>query len=506
MKRAKKIKSSLFQYLLAILIVAGSASLCIPLANTQNYHVVSYILLFVVSLLSTFLGIGPVLLAATLSALVWNFLFIPPHFTFHIDKTEDLLIFGLFFIIALVNGVLTTRVRNQEKVAREREKRTSALFQLTRELSRASGMDDVLGVAIAEINNHFSLNSFFILQDGNNILNSSGRLQKEKKLSPAEYNVAEWVFTNSRKAGAFTDNPFTVDYTFYPLLGARLNPGVVSIKSDKPFLDEQLSFWDTFLAQISNALEREFLGEFAQKVRFLDESDRLYKTLFNSISHELRIPVATIMGASDSILNASNPANMQSALCQEIFTASLRLNRLIENLLNISRLESGHISVRLDWCDINDLFNKVTDDLKDDLRPFSLRVHIPEDMPMVKIDFGLMEQVLYNIIFNSTQYAPAASLIGLTADYTDGELIIVVTDKGPGLPESELKNVFKKFFRVDGSKTGGLGLGLSIGKGFVEAHNGQISVDNSDEGGAVFTIRIPSGKPDIRSFKTLQDE
>mgnify|MGYP004701585095 CR=1 FL=1 len=197
---------------------------------------------------------------------------------------------------------------------------------------------------------------------------------------------------------------------------------------------------------------------------------------------------------------------MQSALCQEIFTASLRLNRLIENLLNISRLESGHISVRLDWCDINDLFNKVTDDLKDDLRPFSLRVHIPEDMPMVKIDFGLMEQVLYNIIFNSTQYAPAASLIGLTADYTDGELIIVVTDKGPGLPESELKNVFKKFFRVDGSKTGGLGLGLSIGKGFVEAHNGQISVDNSDEGGAVFTIRIPSGKPDIRSFKTLQDE
>ena len=136
MKRAKKIKSSLFQYLLAILIVAGSASLCIPLANTQNYHVVSYILLFVVSLLSTFLGIGPVLLAATLSALVWNFLFIPPHFTFHIDKTEDLLIFGLFFIIALVNGVLTTRVRNQEKVAREREKRTSALFQLTRELSK----------------------------------------------------------------------------------------------------------------------------------------------------------------------------------------------------------------------------------------------------------------------------------------------------------------------------------------------------------------------------------
>jgi K+-sensing histidine kinase KdpD len=496
----KNVKSGILHYILAIAIIAGSASLCIPLANTENYHVVSYILLFVVSIISTFLGIGPVLLAATLSALVWNFLFIPPHWTFHIDKTEDILIFGLFFIIALVNGVLTTRVRRQEKVAREREKRTSALFELTKELSKASGMDEVLGVAIEKIRNHFSLSSFFILQDGNNTLNSSGRLQKEKKLSPAEYSVAEWVFIHSRKAGAFTSNPFAVDYTFYPLLGTRVNPGVVAVKTGEPFPDEQKSYWDTFLSQISNALEREFLGELAQKVRFLDESDRLYKTLFNSISHELRIPVATIMGASDSILNSSNPANMQSALCQEIFTASLRLNRLIENLLNISRLESGHISVRLDWCDVNDLFNKVTEDLKEDLRPFSLKVSIPEDMPMVKIDFGLMEQVLYNLLFNSTQYSPAASDIGLTAEYSDGELIITVKDRGPGLPESELKNVFKKFFRVDGSKTGGLGLGLSIGKGFVEAHNGQITVYNSDEGGAVFTIRIPSVKPDIENF------
>jgi signal transduction histidine kinase len=138
--------------------------------------------------------------------------------------------------------------------------------------------------------------------------------------------------------------------------------------------------------------------------------------------------------------------------------------------------------------------------LKEDLRPFSLKVSIPEDMPMVKIDFGLMEQVLYNLLFNSTQYSPAASDIGLTAEYSDGELIITVKDRGPGLPESELKNVFKKFFRVDGSKTGGLGLGLSIGKGFVEAHNGQITVYNSDEGGAVFTIRIPSVKPDIENF------
>ncbi len=493
-------------YVLSILIIGAVAVFCIPLANNQNYHVVSFILLFVVSILSTFMGIGPVLLASTLSALVWNFLYIPPHYTFHIEKTEDILIFGLFFIIALVNGVLTTRVRRQEKIARERERRTNALFQLTKELSKASGTDDVLKVAIEEIRNHFSMEPFFILQDGNNILNSTGRLQKEKVLTPGEYTVAEWVFKNARKAEAHTDRHPQTDYTFFPLLGTRLNPGVLAVKENDSFGKEQKSYWDTFLAQITNALEREFLGELAQKVRFLDESDRLYKTLFNSISHELRIPVAAIMGASDSILHSSTSDKVRSALCHEIFTASLRLNRLIENLLNISRLESGHISVRLDWYDMNDLINKVTEDLEEELKPFKLHVSIPEDMPLVRIDFGLMEQVLYNLLFNSTQYAPQKSEIKIQTGQKDHELIIKVSDEGPGFPENELRNVFEKFFRINGSKTGGLGLGLSIAKGFVEAHNGSIEAVNRAQGGARFIIKIPTEKPDINPFTKLHED
>jgi len=386
--------ASFSPYLIAFVITGVSSALCIPLANTENYHVVSYLLLFIVSILSTFLEIGPVLLASTTSALVWNFFFIPPNHTFKIEKPEDILIIGFFFIIALVNGVFTTRVRRQEKVAREREQRTNALFQLTRELSKAGGIDEVLGVAINEIKINFGLNSFFILQDGNNLLNSTGWLQMEKKLSPDEFRVAEWAFMQSRPAGANTNYETGSENTYFPLTGSKLNPGVLAIKQNEPFPEEQKSYWDTFLVQISNALEREFLAEFAQKLRFLNESDRLYKTLFNSISHELRIPVATIMGASDSMLNSTASEKMHTALCQEIFTASLRLNRLIENLLNMSRLESGHISVRADWCDINDLVNKVTEDLKDELKPFNLKIKIDRDMPLVRIDFGLMEQVL----------------------------------------------------------------------------------------------------------------
>lgn len=492
--------SKVSQYILSILLIGITALICIPLADTQNYHVVSFILLFVVSILSTFMGVGPVLLASTLSALAWNFYFIPPHHTFHIEKTEDILIFALFFIIALVNGVLTTRVRRQEKLAREREKRTNALFQLTKELSKASGIDEVLKVARKELKSHFNLKSVFLLQDGNNKLVLSDRFKREISLGSDEKYTAIWVFQHLKKAGAHTENFSDLDCSFFPLKGTRINPGVLLVQQQETFPDDHGSYWDTFLTQISNALEREFLGELAQKVRFLDESDRLYKTLFNSISHEFRIPVATIMGASDSILNSSISENVRIALNSEIFTASLRLNRLIENLLNITRLESGHISVRLDWYDINDLVNNVAYDLKDELNSFDLKVSIPEEMPLVKIDFGLMEHVLYNLLFNSTQYAPANSVIDIVINYAEGYLVLEIIDRGPGFPEAMLKNVFKKFFKVDGSITGGLGLGLSIVKGFVEAHNGSITVENSNVGGAAFKIKIPSVIPDINEL------
>jgi K+-sensing histidine kinase KdpD len=277
----------------------------------------------------------------------------------------------------------------------------------------------VLAVAIREINVHFDIHPFFVLQDGKNILHSTGRLRKEMKLSPAEYHIAEWVFEQFKPAGAHTNNLEGVQNSFFPLACSQINPGVLVVRLPKAFQGDQKVLWETFLAQIANALEREFLGELAQKARFLDESDRLYKTLFNSISHELRIPVATIMGASDALLNSSQPGNIQNALSHEIFMASLRLNRLIENLLSISRLESGHLSVRLDWHDINDLIYKVTEDLKDELKPFNLKITLPENMPLVRIDFGLMEQVLYNLLYNATQYAPVHRILnflfGITA-------------------------------------------------------------------------------------------
>ncbi len=494
-------KSKVYQYLLAVFAIAMTTFLCSPLSNPQSYHIVSFILLFVVALLAVFMGIGPVLLASTLSAVAWNYFFIPPYHTFNITKTEDKFMFGSFFIIAILNGVLTNRIRRQEMLVREREDQTNALFQLTGELSKASGTDKVIEVAKIIFRKHFNSNLFFVLQDGGNNLISAGKLKDWNDIPDIDFNLAQWVFSNSSRAGRFTDSHSESGLTYYPLTGTRLNPGVVVFKIDKSVYGKKDAFWSTYFTQISNALEREFLGELALRGRILDESDKLYKTLFNLISHEFRIPLATIMGASDTLLTSPTSERNREELYNEIFKASARLNHLIENLLNMSRLESGKISVHLDWCDIHDLVNKVSKNLSQELEHYNFTKTIPDNLPPVRLDFGLMEQVLYNLILNSCQYSPVSSDIRLKASYENGNLLLSISDSGPGFPDEALPKVFDKFFRVENSRTGGLGLGLSIVKGIVESHKGTVKVENLVNRGAEFAIIIPSEIPDLNELK-----
>lgn len=487
--------SSIWHYIFAGMAVIISSGICFHIVDYIGYQSVSFILLFVVSILSIFMGIGPIVLASSLSAFIWNFFFIPPKFTIDIDKTEDALMFGMFFIVALVNGVLTSRVRRQEKLTRDREERTNALYQLTKGLASSNNMDELIDTTVNNIIANFGLDVIVILQDGNNHLIEYSKDPLLRKLTKEEIIVSEWVFEHSLAAGKYTDHFQSEKYTFYPMTGKSIKPGVIALKHPIPVHGNNDEFWDTFITQISNALEKEFLNELARKSRFLNESDKLYKILFNSISHELRIPVATIISASESLLTVQHPEDIRIELSQEILKASNRLNRLIENLLNMSRLESGRITPRLDWCDIHDLINKVTDSLQDELKPFHLVVEIGDDMPFVKLDFGLMEQVLYNLIYNATQYASISTNLGVKASYNEGMMTLQVMDSGPGIPEKEISLIFNKFYRIEGSKAGGTGLGLSIAKGFTEAHKGTITAENIKSGGTKFTVSIPSEIP-----------
>ena len=489
------------QYFLSALVILLSAILCHQLSQALGYYIVSFIFLIIVSALATFMSTGPVILASLMSILIWNFFFIPPHNTFHIEKTEDILMFGMFGLVVLLNGVYTTRVRRQEQFTRQRESHTNALFKLTNKLSKAVGLEEVLRVSQEEIRQCFPLNAFII-----NMLDSSNLVPFEQvkpgfDFSPENYEVAKWSFANSKKAGKHSSIFQQDNYTYYPLCGTLINPGVLVTDRKIAMETEERVFWGTFLAQISGALEREMLGELARRARFLDESDRFYKTLFNSVSHELRIPLATILAASDTLRGSPSSSDMGRALAQEMYQATNRLNRLIENLLNMSRLESGRIALRMDWYDLNDLVNKVFNDLKEELKTFNYSLRIPEDMPLIRFDFGLMEQVLYNLVYNSCHYATGSSEIVVVAGYQEGRLILSVADRGPGFPETTLENVFDKFFRVDEKGTGGLGLGLSIVKGFVEAHQGDVRAENRPGGGAVLTVIIPSEKPEIVDLK-----
>lgn len=492
--------SSLSQYAGVTLTISLSAIVLFTLKAYIGYQVVSFALLFLVSILSLFFGTGPILVAATLSALVWNFFFIPPAFTLHIDKPEDGMMFVMFFIIALLNGTLTSRIRRQEKKTRIREERTHALYQLARDLSQISGIDGVVKLSEQYVRSYFQSESIIILKNSAGEIDLVNRSSSSLDHTNQEFSIASWVFKHAAKAGKFTDTLPSSPYIFYPLLGNAETMGVIAVALKKPFTQGEEQFWDAFLSQISGKFEREFLREAARKAFILSESDKLYKTLFNSISHELRIPVATIMGAADTLLSVDYPSDIRHELYGEISTASVRLNRLIENLLNMSRLESGRISPRPDWCDVNDLINNVTHNLEQELKPYKLSRVVPINMPLVYIDYGLTEQILHNLLLNATQYSPVGARIRVKFFVDPPFLVMQVMDRGVGFTQQELDSVFNKFFRGKKAKTGGTGLGLSIVKGFAEAQGGVVTAANRMNGGALFTVKIPTAAADINQL------
>jgi len=335
------------QYLISILLIALTAVLCFFSVDFIGYRAVALILLVVVSLNAILFDIFPVLLSALLSALIWNFFFIPPTLTLHIGTPEDGLMFLMYFVIASINAVLTYKIREVERKERDEEEKAKAI--------------------------------------------------------------------------------------------------------------------------------------------------KLYNTLLNSLSHELRTPISTIIGAIDTIkdnqtkLSDSN----RNELYSEIEIASNRLNRQVENLLSMSRLEAGFIQPKKDWCDLNELVFTTIKDNKDEANNHKIEFNPNENLPLFKLDSGLTEQILYNLIHNAIQHTPENSTIKIEVGNNETNCIIEISDNGKGFPQNEINLVFDKFYRLNNTSTGGTGLGLSIVKGFTEAMSGQVRLENLPQDGAKFTIEIP---------------
>ncbi len=485
--------SSWPQYILAFIIIALITSLDLLTLPWLGYQAVGLTELFAVLIIAIYLGRGPAVMAAAISAISFNFLFIPPRFAFHITELHDNILFVMYFVIAILAGNMTARIRTQERQAIYNADRTLALYTLAHETATAVNMDDVLRTGVNQIGQVFAAEVAILLP-------KNGRLERQAHSSSTlsiddkEYNVASWVFENGKPAGRFTDTLPLAAAQYLPLLTPNRTVGVIGIRQDNRLSVDQEALLETLGNQIALVIERELLDEAAEQSAMLRESERLYTTLLNSISHELRTPIATIMGASSSLLDPQTGANeaVRAELTHDIQDSGDRLNRLVENLLDMSRLDSGRLKIKRDWCDVSDVIGVSVKRVGQCLTERPITIHIAPDLPLVQMDFVLIEQVLINLLDNSCNYTPVGTRIEVSAALHDHWLEMIVADNGAGIPPQDMERIFEKFYRVPGTATGGTGLGLSICRGLVEAHGGTLTASNQQTGGVRFLIRLPA--------------
>jgi two-component system, OmpR family, sensor histidine kinase KdpD len=483
------------QYIIAGAVVALVCAACYPFTAVIGYQTVSLILLLMVALLPLRLGAGPVLLSAALSALMWNFFFIPPTSTFVIGQPHDVVMVLAYFAVATVTGLLTMRLRSREKAVRIREKRVAALYALTNDLSSAKNQEEVLRAAVSNIKKFFNADIAIFLSDLDGDFVNKPHAASTYLPDAKEQSVPAWVHWNERTAGKFTETLPFAGATYYPLSGPRYPLGVIGVKlptGERLSLEYEVLL-NNFLSQISSALDREFLNDLTKQSIAVVESERLYTTLFNSISHEMRTPITALIGASEALAQEKidGQPKLRRELAMEVQVAADRLDNIVQNLLAMTRLESGLIKPKLDWTDVRDVINSSIGKLHQELASHDLSVDVSPALPLVKLDFALVEQVIVNLLRNAVSYAPKHSGVVIKAFVEDPNCVISVSDGGPGFPPDALNSVFEKFYRAPGQRIAGIGLGLSIARGLVEAHHGTIRAENAPGGGATVTVRLP---------------
>lgn len=456
----------------------------------SGYMAIALFYLLAVIALSLRVGRGPLILAGVLSALLWNFLFIPPIFTFYIGKFEDAMMFVTYFAVATVAGQLTARIRAQQQHERAREERATALFHLSRALSEAKTLDEGVFVALRQTERLFGATTSLLLatDDDQLVPHFSGSFTMTEK----ERSVADWAWRNRRNAGRFTETLPSAEGFHLPLVREERCLGVLVVRpsTDAGLTLAQRDLLEGFVNQLALLVEREALRAAGEREKLLAESEKLHRTLLDGVSHELKTPLAVLSAAAESL---PSDASVVGSVAREIRTATRRLHRLVNNLLDQTRLETGTLRPKLDWCDANDVINGAIDQIRDALAAHPFEMDVADTMPLFRADAALMEQVIVNLVVNAALHTQDGTPIFLAAgvEPAKGRVFFAVADRGPGLPPDMAERLFKKFQRGDEAKAGGLGLGLSIIRGFVTAQGGEVVAGSNPGGGAVFTVYLP---------------
>jgi K+-sensing histidine kinase KdpD len=459
-----------------------------------SYEAFGHIYLLVVILLCLRVGRGPVLFAAIVSAVAWNYVFIPPRLSFSVIDFDDSILLGVYFVVALIAGQLTARIRAQERHERLREQRATALFHLTRALAGAHTLDEAVEAALCQADELFNARTALLL------IGTKGALEPHAAgsltLTDEERTMAEQAWRQGREAGRFTDLSASAGALYLPMLRAGAVLGVFVLQLPAGIAratPEQRELIEGFAAQIALLVEREQLRAASEREKFFAESDRLHRTLLDSVSHELKTPLAVLRAAGEKL--DTEDARKRAGLTAEVRTATSRLDHLVANLLNQTRLEAGGVRPQPDWCDARDIIHAARRAIGEALAGRPFKTDIPDDLPLCLADAPLMEQVIANLLLNAALHTPAGSPIHVTAglDHAGGagRIFIRISDRGPGLPAELRENLFQKFRRGHAARAGGLGLGLSIVRGFMLAQGGEVVAGDNPGGGAAFTVYLP---------------
>lgn len=465
---------------IALAIAAGVTAAGLAIVDYTGYWAVALFYLLAVVLAATRLRRWPTLFLAALSAVLWNFLFIPPRFTFYISHLHDFMMFGAYFVIALVIGHLATQLREREQSERRREERATALYRLTRALAASRDLDEALPKALDLIKNVFQADAAVLLRD------ESGLSQHPASTfapSSKDESVATWAFQKKQAAGKSTDTLPEADALHVPLVTGDRAEGVLTVRIVTPPTIEQRELLDAFAAQLALFVNKERALEESRAAQVAGQSQKLQKTLFDSVSHELKTPLAAMTAA----LQQPHPD------CAELQQAVRRLTRSVDHLLDATRLESGLLQPVREWCDPGELVREAV--ALSGLKEGDVRVSVAQNLPTVSVDARLIAQALSALVSNASAHGSSDQPIEVSAGRDDATLVFSVFDHGPGLAPGEENKVFEKFYRGPGTRPGGLGLGLSIARQLVEAHGGQIIAQNRENGGARFSIRLPIGEP-----------
>jgi two-component system sensor histidine kinase KdpD len=483
-------------YLRAVAVVGVAGLIGLGLRSRVNVTDIAMLFLLAVMVSAARDGARPSVLASVLAIAAFDFVFVPPYYTFAVADASYVFTFAVMLVVALAISRLAARIRGQAEAARERERHTAALYALSRRLADARNARELAEAVTGQVGETLGTPATVLLPDD---AGGFAVLGEGPAPGAAAQGVARWVIEHGQPAGMGTDTLPGADALYVPITASGRALGVLRVETRDPRgardpIERQLL--DAIADQAGIALERAGLAARSEQEKMATQAERLRSSLLSSLSHDLRTPLAGIEGAASALRDGADRLSPEARaeLAQTILEEARRMMRLVSNLLEMVRVESGALQVQREWQSVEEVIGVALLRLEERLRAHQVRTQVPSDLPLVPMDGLLVEQALVNLLENAAKYSPEGSVIDVTAGLDPGEIVIGVADRGPGVPASEEDRIFEKFYRSEAhERVGGAGLGLTIVRAIAQAHGGRVWVESRPGGGAVFRFALPAG-------------